>query len=265
MKKTVQANKEAIKELPDTPGVYVFKHGTHVLYVGKATSLRDRVRSYFSKDLLETRGPLLVNMLKEAKTIHVEPTDSVVEALILEARLIKQFQPRFNTKEKSDTSWNWVVITDEVYPRVLLIRERELAQRKVAGDLPIKYEFGPFTQGSALKEALRIVRKIFPFFDTKKPVENMSDTEKRRLSLNRQMGLSPDVFSGRVSKAEYRRTIQHVRLFFEGKKKRLIKTLQQEMMKRAKALHFEEAQVIKKQIFALEHIRDISVLKRERV
>ena len=99
--------------LPETPGVYLFKQGKSVLYVGKATSLKDRVKSYFSSDLIAARGPLLVDMVFKADRVEFEQTDSVLEALILEAHLIKKIQPKYNTKEKDNKSYNYVVITKE--------------------------------------------------------------------------------------------------------------------------------------------------------
>jgi excinuclease ABC subunit C len=97
--------------LPDAPGVYFFKAGNRVLYIGKATSLKDRVKSYFSIDLISTRGPLLVDLIYKANKIDFIKTDSVLEAVILEANLIKKHQPKYNTKEKDNKSFNYVVIT----------------------------------------------------------------------------------------------------------------------------------------------------------
>ena len=85
---------EQIKNLPDSPGVYFFKKDLEILYIGKATSLRDRVRSYFSKDLMFSRGPLIVSLIEKADSIEYEKTDSVLEALILEANLIKKYKPK---------------------------------------------------------------------------------------------------------------------------------------------------------------------------
>src|SRR3989338_11511491 len=108
-----------IKKFPDTPGVYFFRgRGGKILYIGKATSLRNRVRSYFDGRILETRGPLIAEMLKWATAVTFEKTDSVLEALILEAYLIKKHQPPHNTIAKDDTSFNYVVITREDFPRV---------------------------------------------------------------------------------------------------------------------------------------------------
>jgi len=114
------------KKIPDSPGVYLFKAGRDILYIGKATSLKDRVKSYFTKDLVGTRGPLLVEMIFKAKSLDFIKTDSVLEALILEANLIKKYQPRYNTKEKDNKSFNYVIITKEDWPRVLIERGRNL-------------------------------------------------------------------------------------------------------------------------------------------
>src|SRR3990167_3072458 len=117
--------------LPDKSGVYFFKkgkpacHGERILYIGKATSLRDRVRSYMSKDILGTRGPIIERMVEEADKIDWQVTDSILEAIILEAKLIKKHQPKYNTKEKSDKSFNCVCITKEKIPKVIVVRGRK--------------------------------------------------------------------------------------------------------------------------------------------
>ena len=106
--------KELLQELklPDSPGVYFFRGPKkEILYIGKATSLRDRVRSYFSNDLMATRGPRIVDMVTRAQTVTHEETDSVLEALILEANYIKKHMPPANTLGKDDRSFNFVVIT----------------------------------------------------------------------------------------------------------------------------------------------------------
>jgi len=97
--------------LPDKPGIYQFKKGRQILYIGKATSLRDRVRSYFAGDLVESRGPRLIKMLAEANDLSWQETDSVLEALILESTLIKKHQPKYNAREKDDKSFNYIIIT----------------------------------------------------------------------------------------------------------------------------------------------------------
>jgi len=243
------------KKLPDSPGVYKFLDSDkNILYIGKATSLRDRVRSYFNGDIFKSRGPLIAQMVEVAQSVEVVKTDSVLEALILEASLIKKHKPKFNTKEKDDKSFNYIVITKEDFPRVLLVRGKELLEGKHKIET-IKYSFGPFPQGSVLKEALKIVRKIFPFRDKCNP-------GGKKPCFNRQIGLCPGVCNGDISKKEYEKIIQNIKLFFEARKKTLIKKLDVEMKKLAKACEFEKAGVVKKTIFALNHIQDIALLGR---
>jgi excinuclease ABC subunit C len=247
------------KKLPDTPGVYFFLGPKReVLYIGKATSLRDRVRSYFAKDLRDTRGPQIVKMVEEAKRIDFRETDSVLEALILEANLIKQWKPRYNTLQKDDKSFNFVVFTNEDFPRVLVVRGKDLPIQFDPKD--IKYQFGPFPQGGMFKEAMRIIRKIFPFYDPKFPVTELPERAKKQFRFNQSIGVYPPE---RTAKQEYARTIQHLRLFFEGKKKTLIKALEKEMKAAAKAQEFEKAEIYKRKLFALTHIQDVSLIKRE--
>jgi len=243
--------------MPDEPGVYFFKKGKTILYIGKATSLRDRVKSYFSSDLLKTRSVLIADMVATADKVEYQKTDSVLEALILEASLIKKHQPRYNTKEKDNKSFNYVVITDEDFPKMITIRGRDLEHQKIVGDLKVKYEFGPFTSGTMLVEALKIIRRIFPYRDSR----CVSDSKKP--CFNYQIGLCPGTCIGIVAKSEYSKTIRNIKLFFEGKKIELVKKLSSEMKTLAKAQKFEQAGKIKRQIFALGHIRDVSLIKRE--
>ncbi len=247
------------QKLPDAPGVYFFLGSRkQILYIGKATSLRNRVRSYFSNDLKEKRSELIEKMVEEAKTIEYTETDSVLEALILETNLIRTHKPVYNTRSKDDKSYNHLIITDEEWPRVLVVRGKDLAAQFAAGE--IKYEFGPFPSGSLFKEALKIIRKLFQFYDTKTPVGNeTSKLAKGKIDFNRQIGLYPD----QGSRKEYLRTIRHIKFFFEGKKQRIIKELEREMMRLAKVERFEEANVLKKRVFALQHIQDVALIKDE--
>ena len=255
--------KNKIKKLPDKPGVYIFLGSPKLgegdlgkgkpIYIGKATSLKSRVRSYFSKDLSETRGPLLVKMILEATDINFEKTDSVFEALILESNLIKKHQPKYNTKAKDNKSFNHIIITNEDFPRILLVRGRELEE---ADELGIKYSFGPYPLGGELKEALKIIRKVFPFRDKCSP--NLG-----RPCFNRQIGLCPGVCTGEISKKEYSVTIKNIKLLLNGKKDTLVKWLGREMKILAKQMKFEKANKVKKQIFALNHIKDIALIKEE--
>jgi len=255
----VRANDLKQIALPDEPGVYFFIGlNGKVLYIGKATSLRDRVRSYFNTDVIKSRGPLIKVMVDLAYSVDYIKADSVLEALILEANLIKKHTPKFNTRDKDDKSFNYVVITKEEYPRVLVVRGKELAERFYPAQ--IKYTFGPFPHGLQFKQAMKIVRKIFPFYDMKMPVRDAtSRMEKGRILFNQQIGLYPK----NMPKDEYAWLIQHIKLFFEGRKKDLIKSLEQEMKSYAREKMFEKAAVVKRRIFALKHIQDVALIKRE--
>lgn len=231
--------------LPDSPGVYFFKKGKDILYIGKATSLKDRVRSYFSNDVISTRGSLIVDMVTQADNIDFNKTDSVLEALILEAELIKKFQPICNTKEKDNKSYNFVVITKDEFPRVIIERGRTISFQ----DKKYNSVFGPFPSQAQLTEALKIIRKIFPFI-----------TKEGDSKIYQQIGLEPDI-SSIDAKKQYANTIRNIKLFFQGKKGALIKKLEQEMKFLAKHKEFELAGKRRNQIFALNHIKDISLIK----
>ncbi|MDP2651037.1 MAG: hypothetical protein Q8O98_00415 [bacterium] len=246
-----------IKTLPDVPGVYYFLDGKkEILYIGKATSLKDRVKSYFSRDLFLTRGPLIEKMTGEIESIKYLQTDSVLEALILEAQEIKKHQPYFNSREKDDKSYNFVIITKEDFPRVLVRRGRGLSDSKVE---PWKI-FGPFPHGSELREALKIIRRIFPFRDEKCKI--LPDGKKKPC-FNAQIGLCPGPCAGWITKRDYRKIIKHLTLFFEAKKPELIRMLEKEMKVFAKEQKFEEAEKVKRTLYALDHIQDVALLKRD--
>ena len=243
--------------IPDSPGVYFFRDKSgNILYIGRATSIRDRLNSYFRDDLIHTRGSLIVDMVTQSSDINHTETDSVLESIILENNLIKEHQPYFNTKEKDNKSWNYVVITDEELPRVILVRGRTL--ETIAEELrkfKIKTKFGPYPQGSLLREALRIIRKIFPFRDAKSIIPHQE-------SFYRSIGLSPNTDEPEAKK-EYQRTIRNLTLFFQGKKNELMKTLEKEMRDYAKNQEFEKADAIKKTLYALMHIQDVALIKTE--
>jgi len=238
--------KEILKKLklPDKPGVYFFKHKNQILYIGKATSLRDRTKSYFSNDLINTRGPLIVDMVAKASKLEWQETDSVLEALILEANLIKKHQPKHNTDGKSDKSFNYVCITREKLPKVIIVRGKEI-KNMASSYLKI---FGPYPNGGQLKEALKIARKIFPFLD---------DKSKNYIEFYKQINLIPDLNDTKL----YKQNIKNIILFFSGKKQQIFRNLKKEMNEYSKTREFEKAGEIKRQLFALQHINDVALIK----
>lgn len=245
------------KRIPDAPGVYFFLgQRKEILYIGKATSLKNRVRSYFVDDILEKRSPLIEKMVAESKGVEWTATDSVLQALLLETNLIRTHRPLYNTISKDDKSYNHVVITNEEFPRVLVVRGKDLViQFDTEG---IRSVFGPFTSGTALKDALKIIRKIFQFYDTRSSLaDTASKMARGKIDFNRQIGLYP----ANMSKEEYVRTIRHIELFFQGKTDSVLKDLERQMKLYARQQKFEEALLIKKKIFALTHIQDVALIK----
>jgi excinuclease ABC subunit C len=262
---------ETVQKLPDQPGVYFFKDEVgKILYIGKATSLRNRVKSYLSKDLLNSRGMLLVKMVETAKSIEYVATDSVLEALILEAVLIKKHQPFHNTREKDDKTHNFVVFTNENFPQILVVRERELEQKYIDPNT-YKAVYGPFPNGSSLRIAMKIIRRIFPYRDAKcVPAEEQVRMRKIKTSsknlrpcFNRQIGLCPGVCTGEVDQKEYGKIVKHLMMFFEGQKKALVKSLEKEMKDLAKKKEFERAEKVKRTVFALQHIQDVALIGKD--
>lgn len=257
----MKSQHQSIKSLPKKPGIYKFlsKKG-EILYIGKATDLSSRVRSYFSKDLIATRGPALLDMVTLADHVDHIQTDTVIEALLLEAELIKKYLPKYNTKEKDNKSFLCVVITDEQLPQVLQVRKKDIdSERGIATLKTKRYKvsdiYGPFASGSQLREAMKIIRRIFPYIDT-------SSIKKDNYEFYRQLGLTPDTTDTKVAVA-YKEIIKNIKLFFEGKKKKIITNLKKEMLGYAKAKEFEQAQEIKRRIFALEHINDTALIKND--
>ena len=249
--------KEQLKKykFSNKAGVYFFLKNKEIIYIGKATSLKNRIQSYFSPNLLEKRGPLLVEMLKNSTKIKSVETDTVLEALILEAELIKKHLPKYNTEGRSDKSWNYVCITKEKVPELLLVRERQIDfNEKEWKGRKLDAIFGPFTNGGQLQEALRIIRKIFPYMD-------VFSSRKANYAFYQQTRLAPDVLSEEGKKI-YKTNIKNIKLFFKGKKKLLLKELKKKMKEEAKKREFEKANEYKRQILALQHINDIALLKR---
>jgi excinuclease ABC subunit C len=263
-----------LKNLPASPGVYIFrdKNGV-IIYIGKATILRERVKSYF-KDSLENRP--VVFAIDQIADIEIKKTDSVLEALILEANLIKKNQPKYNVKEKDDKSFSYAVITKEEFPRVLVMRETELNKSVIASNAKQSRAdnfkngiatlqrtearkdivfFGPYTSKKNLETALKIMRKIFPFHSGKQKTE--------KGCLEHQIGLCPGPYAGEISREDYQKNIRGIKMILEGKKNGLIKKLEKEMQAYSKDQEFEKAGEMRNKIFALKHIQDVALISGE--
>ncbi len=250
-----------LAKLPDTPGVYFFLgKGKKILYIGKATSLRSRVRSYFAPDLVTARSPLIAKMVESAENIEFRETLSVLEALLLEADLIKKFKPAFNTKEKDDKSFNCIVITKEDFPVLRVIRKKELDNPE---SLPFKIKkvFGPFSNGGELREALKIMRRILPYRDEKCPLPEEVAKKKPSPCFNYTIGLCPGVCAGAISKKEYAKRIKDIEEFLSGNFSSVVKSFEKEMAVAAENQEFEKAKMYRDRLFALRHINDVALIK----
>ncbi len=243
------------KKLPQSPGVYLFVNNKgKVLYVGKATSLRRRVLSYF-KNTLE---PRLTEMINLASQIKYYKTANVLEAIILEANLIKKYWPKYNIRERDNRSFVFIVIPKTDYPKPLVMRGKELTNflgisNNNLNDLKkfLKqqnsrkqkfYIFGPYQSLDLVYKFLRIIRKIFPY-STCVPFSG-------RPCFDYQIGLCPGLCVGAISKQDYQKNIRNLVLFLSGQKKKLMKILSQENPEEVKALgQIQDAALITRDIF----------------
>lgn len=236
-------------ELPDVPGVYLMKDASGtIIYVGKATSLKRRVSSYFQRPH-DARIQEMVSLIRSIDYIE-QPT--AIEALILEANLIKFYWPHYNILEKDDKSFLYLAITNEPFPRPLLIRGSDLPDDAYK---TYKAVFGPYTSGRSLKSALEIVRRAIAW--------STCEPGQKRACFYYHLKQCPGVCIGAVTQKEYGKIIRDLIKFFEGKKGEIVKRYRKEMMAAAKDKKFEEAAVLRNKIFALEHIQDIAVMRRD--
>lgn len=269
--------------LPDAPGVYLFKRGRAILYVGKATSLRDRVRSYFDDDLIATRGERIAGMVAKADRLAYEATPTVLEALVREAALIKKYRPSANAEGKDDSTFLYTVITREEIPRVLVMRGKDIDFKNRTsllrqGDAltqcdALRAIYGPFPFGAQLREGLRLIRRIFPFFDTPRPLGYRGKQQRAIVEFNRQIGqypqnmrftLSSSIGQNKEHLKMYRKSIRKVGLLLSGRGKELRRVLNREMTQAAKEEHFEDATKARRELFALDHIQDVSLIKDDK-
>lgn len=226
-----------VKRFPNAPGVYRFLDANgDILYIGRATSLRSRVGQYFTKRI----DARIAEMVSLARDVRYEQTDTVLEAVILEANLIKKHWPKYNVKDKDDRSFLYVVIPkagDLVdYPKPQIVRGRELEKFPVLkSDI-----FGPYQSVTLVRNALKIIRRVFPY--------STCAIGAGKPCFDHQIGLCPGACVGAISKRDYQANIRNIMLLLSGKKKTLLKKLAKEYPEKAASLR---------------HIQDVSLISRD--
>ena len=225
-----------LKTLPASPGVYFHKNaGGEVIYVGKAAVLKNRVRQYFHKTQKDPKTEALVREIADTDWIVV---DTEMDALFLESEMIKRYMPKWNILLRDDKTVSYVRID-------MKSEVPYLSFTRTPQDDKATY-IGPFYGKSAVEKALRILRKVFPYYD--KPYDG-------KKTLNTDLGLTPGIEVGRMTPEEYKKNLRKLRLYLEGGRHKLLKDLEKQMKDAAKAENFEEAAELRKQLFGLRELQ----------
>ena len=233
--------KASVVRLPDRPGVYLMKDKAGVvIYVGKAVNLKNRVRSYFQDP---TRlAPKVAAMMRHVADLEVIATDTEVEALILEATLIKARQPRYNIRLKDDKAYPYLRLTwEEPYPRLLIARR--------PGQEGSRY-FGPYGHAQSVHDTIRLLRKIFPI----RNCTNQKFKNQTRPCLEYFIHRCQAPCQAMVGVEEYRAMMREVEWFLEGRSDVVVKDLKAKLTEAAERLEFERAAQIRDQIRAVEEV-----------
>jgi excinuclease ABC subunit C len=226
-----------LSTLPSSPGVYFHKSKTgEIIYVGKAAVLKNRVRQYFQAS--RDRDPKTEALVRDIVDVEWIEVDSEIDALFLEAELIKRYKPRYNLALRDDKS--------DLYVRIDLKSEHPVVDfvRRPLDD-GAEY-FGPFLNGFALRRAIKYLRRVFPF-DMKKP-------SGKRLALDYHLGLSPGLEQGKTSLQDYRQTLRKLMMYLKGERSLLVKQIEKDMRQAAKEQQFERAAVLRNQALALKEL-----------
>jgi excinuclease ABC subunit C len=233
------------RELPESAGIYVFFSQKTPIYIGKAINLKRRVASYFDIDL----GIKTSKMIGEANELSFIQVDSELEALLLEAKLIRSYMPKYNVSAKDDKHPLYIAITKEKYPRVITVRKIDLKQG------PSLSNYGPFPSSTNVRSVLKMIRRIFPYSDHKLG---------KRGCLYSHIGLCspcPNEISNikyqksKLGKEErYRNNIKHIKSILDGKIRTVQSGLVKEMKKASNSQNYELASQIRDQIERIEYI-----------
>ena len=221
---------EELKKLPGKPGVYLMHdEKDDIIYVGKAVSLKNRVRQYFQSS--RNKGAKIEQMVTHISRFEYIVTDSELEALVLECNLIKEHRPKYNTMLMDDKTYPFIKVTvDEDYPRVLFAREIKKDKAKY---------FGPYTSAGAVKDTIDLIRKLYHIRSCNRNLPK--DIGKERPCLNYHIKQCYAPCQNYISKEEYRKSVQQALRFLGGEYDRILKTLEEKMQQASEELEFEKA------------------------
>jgi len=237
--------KRQLSLLSDQPGVYIFREAAGaIIYIGKALSLKSRVKSYWNQASWRERPKLHVMMPKVVK-LDTIVTLSEKEALLLEATLIRQHMPRYNIALKDDRRYPWLAITyDVAFPRLIMVRDPARYKK----EHPRNKVFGPYTETGQMWETVRVLRKVFPMRQRKKPLF------KDRPCMNYYIGLCFAPCQKLVVEETYDKVVKQVELFLSGRQTEVLQQLKTEMESASDRLDFEQAAKIRDRLRALETV-----------
>lgn len=236
---------EELKKLPEKPGVYLMHDKEdQIIYIGKAVVLKNRVRQYFQKS--RNVSQKIARMIEQIAWFEYIVTDSELEALVLECNLIKEHNPKYNTMLKDGKSYPFLKATiQEDYPRFVFARQMNRDGAKY---------FGPFTSGSAIRDTIELLNKLFHLRNCRKVLPR--DIGKERPCLYHQMGQCPAPCQGGVDKEEYRKNFAKALSFLNGNTKEVVRDLQQKMNELAQNMQFEEAAVYRDLITSVKQVTE---------
>lgn len=233
---------EKLALLPLAPGVYLFKDAQgKVLYVGKASLLRERLRSYFQATLT----PKTQHLMQEASDFDYIVTPGEREALLLEETLIKKHQPKFNVRLKDDKQYPYIKLTDEPFPRIELVRRRERNRARY---------FGPYRSGESARETIKLLQKIFRLRTCTLEIER--PPVRRRPCLDHYIGLCDAPCVAAISAGDYAKLVEGAVLFLRGRRDELLHKLRAQMEAASQRLEFERAAHLRDQIHAIERLQE---------
>ncbi len=234
---------EELKKLPGKPGVYIM-HGEkdEIIYVGKAISLKNRVRQYFQSS--RSKGIKIEQMVTHITRFEYIITDSELEALVLECNLIKEHRPKYNTMLMDDKSYPFIKVTvDEPFPRIMLARQMEKDKAKY---------FGPYTSAGAVKDTIELIRKLYHLRSCNRKLPR--DIGKERPCLNHHIHQCEAPCQGYISQEEYRKSVDEVLKFLNGEYNTILKELEEKMQKASEDLEFEKAIEYREMLFSVQKI-----------